>query len=65
MKFFGKCNTPYDQMLACLKTERLARRALNAQSAKQKQELVREKVKNDQTDYDDLLKHYRREYKQE
>lgn len=63
MKFFGNCNSPYEQMLACLKTERLARRAANAKNSKQKQAAVREKIKNDPTDYDELLKHYRAEYK--
>ncbi|XP_055323397.1 COX assembly mitochondrial protein 2 homolog [Sitodiplosis mosellana] len=61
LKFFGKCNTPYDRMLACMKQERLARRAKNAETARQKQELVREKVKKDKTDYDELLKQYRKE----
>lgn len=48
-------------MLACMKQERLARRAKNAESARKKQELVRERVKQDKTDYDELLKHYRKE----
>lgn len=61
LKFFGKCNTPYDRMLACMKQERLARRAKNAENAKQRQERVRERVKQDKTDYDELLKHYRKE----
>lgn len=63
LKFFGKCNTPYDRMLACMKQERLARRAKNAENARKKQELVRERVKQDKTDYDELLKQYRKEGK--
>lgn len=50
-------------MLACLKQERLARRATNAKNAAERQALVRERVKNDKTDYDELLKHYRKEYR--
>lgn len=61
-KFFGRCNRPYDQMLACLKQERLAKRALNAKNAKERHELIRERMKNDKTDYDQLLKEYQKEY---
>lgn len=45
-------------MLACMKGERLERRANNAEEARKKQALVREKIKNDKTDYEELLKHY-------
>lgn len=63
LKFFGQCNTPYDRMLACLKQERLAKRAANAKQALERQAAVRERVKNDKTDFDELLKHYRKEYR--
>lgn len=63
LKFFGACNTPYDRMLDCMKQERLARRAANAKNAAERQAAVRERVKNDNTDYDELLKHYRKEYR--
>lgn len=46
-------------MLACMKKERQARRDLNAKNAREKQALVRERVKNDNTDYEELLKQFR------
>lgn len=52
-------------MLACMKKERQARRDLNAKNAREKQVLTRDKVRNDNTDYDELLKQYRRENKTE
>lgn len=52
-------------MLACMKKERLARRDLNAKKAKEKQEAVKQRVKNDKTDYDELLKVYRKEYRKD
>ncbi|XP_031633294.1 COX assembly mitochondrial protein 2 homolog [Contarinia nasturtii] len=63
LKFFGKCNGPYDRMLACMKKERVAKRDSNAQNAKEQQALRRERMKNDKTDYDSLLKQYREENK--
>lgn len=52
-------------MLACMKKERLARRDLNAKKAKEKHEAIKERVKNDKTDYDELLKVYRKEVKKD
>lgn len=46
-------------MLWCMKRERQARRDANAVSAKQRQAEIREKVRNDTTDYEELLKKYR------
>lgn len=63
LKFFGGCNSPYDHMLACMKKERQARRDLNAKNAREKQALVRDRVRNDKTDYEELLKQYRQENK--
>lgn len=63
MKFFGQCNTPYDRMLVCLKQERLAKRAANAKEALERQALIRDRVKNDKTDYEELLKQYRQEHR--
>lgn len=64
LKFFGKCNTPYDRMLDCMKKERIERRNNNAKAAQENQALVRERVRDDKTDYDELLKHYRQQSKQ-
>ena len=50
-------------MLACMKKERQARRDLNAKNARERQAKVRERVKNDKTDYDELLRKYREENK--
>lgn len=50
-------------MLACMKQERLARRANNTENARKKQDLVRERMKQDKTDYNELLKQYRKEGK--
>lgn len=47
-------------MLRCLKTERQARRDANARNALKRQAEIRERVKNDKTDYDELLKQYNR-----
>lgn len=48
-------------MLACMKKERMARRDNNAENARKRQESIRERVKTDKTDYEELLKHYRKE----
>lgn len=61
MKFIGECNPFYFKMLKCLKTERLARRDANAKRAKEDQAARRERMKNDKTDYEELLKQLRRE----
>lgn len=46
-------------MLACMKKERQARRDLSLKNSRERQELIRERVKNDKTDYDELLKQFR------
>lgn len=50
-------------MLRCLKQERLARRDANAKKAKETQAARRERMKNDKTDYEELLKQLRKESK--
>lgn len=45
-------------MLRCMKGERQQRRDENARNAKLRQAEIREKVKNDKTDYEELLKRY-------
>lgn len=45
-------------MLRCMKSERQARRDANARNAKIRQAEIRERVKNDKTDYEELLKQY-------
>lgn len=64
LKFFGACNGPYERMLTCLKSERLARRDRNAQNAKERHQEVLNRMKTDKTDYDELLKTYRKDNKQ-
>lgn len=48
-------------MLKCLKTERLTRRANNYKTSAEKHERLRQAIKEDKTDYDELLKQYRKE----
>lgn len=45
-------------MVACMKKERQARRDANAIAAAKKQEEIRERIRNDKTDFEELLKFY-------
>lgn len=55
-KFFFKCDPLYTAMLKCTKQERQARRDKNAEISKVRQKELREKIANDKTDYDELIK---------